>query len=569
MKKKLLIYLLSTVIFIFVVVTTLFVYIFNYEYQQNFKNKLQTNNNVIISLLQSNNLKDNEKFFTDNLANSEMRVTYIDKKGKVIYDSSINAETLDNHNAREEVIKARKSGSGFTIRYSKTTKKDMMYFATSFDNGFIIRSSIPLKIVNGIGSKYFWYYILAIILSALVSIWFSLNLSYIIVKPITDLIFITSRISKGEFHRRASILSDGEIGQLAKNFNEMADKLEFTLNEVTDKQNRLEAILQSMDSGVIAVDRKNKVIIINPYAKKIFGITKDIIGQNLLDNIRNFELESIFNKSDEYYKEIKIVWPKERELRIKTADIINGSEHIGTVAVVQDITEVKLLEKMRTQFVANVSHELKTPLTSIKGFAETLKYVDDADTKEKFLNIINEEVERLTRLITDILTLSHIEQHKELKNENIDVNKIIEDVYNLMKNTADLKGIQISLEMRKIHNIIGDADRFKQMLINLVDNALNYSETGDSVCIGTQSMDDKCIIWIEDTGVGISKKQIPRLFERFYRVDKARSRSKGGTGLGLAIVKHIVLQLNGKIYVESQLGIGSKFIVEIPYNEQI
>jgi len=565
MKKKLVIYLLSTVIFIFVVVTVLFVSIFNYEYQQNLKDKLEINNNMIISLLQSNNLRDREKFFKDNLAEYE-RVTYIDKSGKVIYDSFLNGETLDNHNDRPEIIEARKSGSGYAMRYSKSTQKNMMYFATVFDDGLIIRSSMPLKIVNALGSKYFKFYIVAIIFSALVSIWFSLKLSYIIVKPITDLIFITSRISKGEFHRRARILYDGEIGELAKNFNEMADKLEFTLNEVTDKQNRLEAILQSMDSGVIAVDRKNKVIMINPYAKKIFGITKDIIGQNLLNNIRNFELENIFHESDEDYKEIKIVWPKERELRIKTADIINGKEHIGTVAVVQDITEVKRLEQMRTQFVANVSHELKTPLTSIKGFAETLKYVDDAATKEKFLNIINEEAERLTRLITDILTLSHIEQKKEVKMQKININKIVEDVYNLMKNTADVKGIKLSIQKQNIKTFIGDADRFKQMLINLVDNAINYSETGASVCIGTESYEEKCILWVLDTGVGIAKEQIPRLFERFYRVDKARSRSKGGTGLGLAIVKHIVLEFNGKIYVESQLGKGSKFIVEIPYN---
>ena len=567
MKKKLVIYLLSTVIFIFVVVTVLFVSIFNYEYEENLKDKLQINNNMIISLLQSNNLRNHEKFFVENLSKSEIRVTYIDKKGKVIYDSNANGEAMDNHNNRQEVIEARKSGSGFSVRYSKTTEKTMMYFATTFDDGFIIRSSMPLKIVNGLGSKYFKFYIIAIIFSAAMSIWFSLKLSYIIVKPITDLDFITSRISKGEFHRRAKILSDGEIGQLAKNFNEMADKLEFTLYEVTDKQNRLEAILQSMDSGVIAVDRKNKVIMINPYAKKIFGITKDIIGQNLLDNIRDFELENIFHQSDDDYKEIKIVWPKERELRIKTADIINRSEHIGTVAVVQDITEVKKLEKMRTQFVANVSHELKTPLTSIKGFAETLKYVDDAETKEKFLNIINEEAERLTRLITDILTLSHIEQQKEIKKEEINVNKIVEDVYNLMKNTADAKGIQLSIQEQNIKTLIGDADRFKQMLINLVDNAINYSESGDSVCIGMESKADRCVLWVVDTGVGIAKEQIPRLFERFYRVDKARSRAKGGTGLGLAIVKHIVLNFNGKIYVESEIGNGSKFIVEIPYNE--
>ena len=565
MKKKLLIYLLSTVIFIFVVVTALIVSIFNCEYQQNLKDKLQMNNNMIISLLQSNNLKDQQKFFTQNLADSELRVTYVNKNGKIIYDSTVDQETMDNHNGRLEIIKARKSGSGFSMRYSESTQKNMMYFATTFGDGFIIRSSMPLKIVNGLNSKYFKFYILAIIFSAIMSIWFSLKLSYIIVKPITDLTFITSRISKGEFHRRARTFSDGEIGELAKNFNKMADKLEFTLNEVTDKQNRLEAILQSMDSGVIAVDRKNKVIMINPYAKKIFGITKDIIGQNLMDNIRNFELENIFHQGDNNYKEIKIVWPKERELRIKTADIINRSEHIGTVAVVQDITEVKKLENMRTQFVANVSHELKTPLTSIKGFAETLKYVDDVATKEKFLNIINEEAERLTRLITDILTLSHIEQQKEVKKQKIDVNKTVEDVYNLMKNTADLKGIQLSVQQQDIKTLIGDADRFKQMLINLVDNAINYSETGNSVCIGTQSKDDKCILWVKDTGVGIAKQQIPRLFERFYRVDTARSRSKGGTGLGLAIVKHIVLEFNGKIYVESQLGIGSNFIIEIPY----
>ena len=567
MKNKLTIYLLSTVIFIFIVVTALFASIFNYEYQQNLKSKLEMNNNMIINLLQSNNLKDTEKFFMENLASSQLRVTYVDKLGKIIYDSAINGEIMENHNDRQEVKEARKSGIGFTVRYSKTTQENMMYFATAFGDGFIIRSSMSLEIVNGLGSKYFKFYLVAIIFSALMSIWFSLKISHILLKPITDLTFITSRISKGEFHRRAKTFSGNEIGELAKNFNEMADKLEFTLNEVTDKQNRLEAILQSMDSGVIAVDRNNKVIMINPYAKKMFGVTKDIIGQNLLDNIRDFELENIFHKSDVDYKEIKILWPQERELRIKTADIINRSEHIGTVAVVQDITEVKKLEKMRTQFVANVSHELKTPLTSIKGFAETLKYVDDADTKEKFLNIINEETERLTRLITDILILSHIEQQTELKKEKVDVNKIVEAVYNLMKNTADIKEIHLSIEQQELKPLIGDADKFKQMLINLVDNAINYSEIGASVCIGTQYKADKCILWVQDTGVGIAKEQIPRIFERFYRVDKARSRAKGGTGLGLAIVKHIVLKFNGKIYVESELGHGSKFVIEIPYVE--
>ena len=182
MKKKLLIYLLSTVIFIFVVVTSLIVSIFNYEYEENLKDKLQINNNMIISLLQSNNLKDHQKFFTQNLKSSELRVTYIDKKGKVLYDSTVDASTMDNHNVRQEIIKARSSGTGSSVRYSASTKKHMMYFATQFGDGFIIRSSNPLKIISGLGSKYFKLYILAIIFSAIMSIWFSLKLSYIIVK---------------------------------------------------------------------------------------------------------------------------------------------------------------------------------------------------------------------------------------------------------------------------------------------------------------------------------------------------------------------------------------------------
>ena len=186
MKKKLIIYLLSTVIFIFVVVTTLFTSIFNYEYQQNLKEKLQMNNNMIIRLLQSNNLRDTQKFFMENLESSQLRVTYADKNGKVIYDSFVSGETMDNHNDRQEIIDARKSGSGFTVRYSKSTDQNMMYFATTFGDGFIIRSSMPLEIVNGLGSKYFKLYILAIIFSAIMSIWFSLKLSHIIVKPITE-----------------------------------------------------------------------------------------------------------------------------------------------------------------------------------------------------------------------------------------------------------------------------------------------------------------------------------------------------------------------------------------------
>lgn len=298
--------------------------------------------------------------------------------------------------------------------------------------------------------------------------------------------------------------------------------------------------------------------------KKIFGIDKDIIGKNLLDHIRNFELEDIFKNKLNDYREIKIIWPKERDLRIKTADINNGKQLIGTVAVVQDVTDIKRLENIRSQFVANVSHELKTPLTSIKGFAETLRYVEDSKNKEKFLDIINEEAERLTRLINDILTLSDIENIKGQKEEYVDINTVIESICYLVKSSADKKDIKISIKGEKLPKILGDKDRFKQMLINIVDNAIKYTENGGSIVIGTKKKDNEYLIWVEDTGVGIPKEHLDRLFERFYRVDKARSRAQGGTGLGLAIVKHILVGFNGNISVESEVGKGSKFIISIP-----
>lgn len=544
-------------------ITALYMTIINYQNEENIKKSLKVNNELAINLLEEDVISDKNIYFK-NFNKSNFRVTLIDDDGKVIYDSDVLPEEMDNHNERKEIIEARKFGNGYSVRFSKSLKKTMMYYASILEDGYIIRSSMPMEVATGFEGRYLKYYLIVLIMVFSVSVIFSFKLSYVIVKPIKDLEFITARIAKGEFDRRVCINSNDEIGQLADTFNHMANRLQYTLRDSIEKQNKLQAILKSMDSGVIAVDKRNRVIIINPYAQKIFGVEKEIIGHNLMDCIRDYELEDIFKNNIEY-KEIKILWPEEKILKVRTADIISNKEHIGIVAVVQDITDIRRLENMRSQFVANVSHELKTPLTSIKGFAETLRYVEDVKTREKFLQIIDDEAERLTRLISDILTLSDIEQNREIKVKDvINVNSVMKDVYNLMKHTAEIKNIDIEIIIKNSPNICGDKDRFKQMLINLIDNAIKYSESGDKVYIGTEIKEKKCIVWVEDTGLGISKEYIPRLFERFYRVDKARSRARGGTGLGLAIVKHIVLGFDGEIYVESELGNGTKFIVEIP-----
>lgn len=565
MKKKLVLYILSTVCFSILAVTVILVSIVSYQYEQNVRSNLKNNNKIIENVVFSNSLEDVTAFFNRVYRNSDIYVSFIDSNGHVIFNSEKDLNKNFDINNYSELVEARKNGEGYAVRYDKYLNKNVIYYA-SYKNSYFIRSSQTSSIMKNLQWNFVEYYSLIIIITIIISVCFAIKLSNIIIKPIKDLEFTTSLVSKGEFQQRVKVLSNDELGHLGKTFNHMAEQLQETIRDSLEKQKRMEAILKSMESGVVAIDRKNRIILTNPYAEKLFGIDENVIGKNLIDAIRDFEIENVFNSESSDYKEIKILWPKERILRIKTADIVNNEEkNIGKVAVVQDITDIKKLENIRSNFVANVSHELKTPLTSIKGFAETLKYVQDDKKRLKFLNIIDEEAERLTRLINDILSLSDIEAYSEQKDEIFTVSSMLLNVYNLIKDTADKKQIKLNIVENCNAELKGDKDNFKQMLINLVDNAIKYSEEGDSVYIGSKLDDDKCIIWVEDTGVGIPEKHIPRLFERFYRVDKARSRANGGTGLGLAIVKHIVMNFKGSISVESELGKGSRFIIKLPY----
>ncbi|EJE7236272.1 HAMP domain-containing protein [Clostridium sporogenes] len=565
MKKKLTLSILIILIFTLTIISSLFLITINNQYIESSKSRLKNNNSLILKVIGNEDPKNIVNFIKNNYKDNDIRVTLLDYKGNVLVDSKENRVELENHNKREEIINAKKNGEAYSVRYSNTRKVESVYFASKVNNDYIIRSAIDMKDIKLLEKNYSKYYISIILFSFILSFLFSSRISMAMIKPIKNLEFVTARIARGDFDRRVIINSEDEIGRLGRTFNTMADILENSLVEVKDKQNRLEAILKSMDSGVVAIDKEFKVIMINPYANKLFGIKRDIIGENLMDNIRDFELERVLKDKEPGYKEINILWPEKRTLRIKTTDIISKYDNIGTVAVVQDITDIKKLENMREQFVANVSHELKTPLTSIKGFSETLKYVEDKKNREKFLQIINDEADRLTRLINDILVLSNIEKQKqELIKEEIDLNELIEKVYCLVKKSAEDKNIKINIVEGKVPLLIGNKDKYNQMIINLIDNAIKYTEPNGEVNIGTKQDKDNIIFWVEDTGVGISKEHLDRIFERFYRVDKARSRAEGGTGLGLAIVKHIVLGINGKIEVKSEPKKGTKFIVKIP-----
>jgi len=566
MKKRLMLSVFAALVFVLGFLTTVFYTIVTYESEESAKEQL----NVYAYLVSEQLHNIDQASFSnvvDKMKNLNIRITIINSNGAAQFDSLGNVEKLINYNNKDEVIMAKSKGEGTVTRYSDREETYVIYYAVAIEDGIVVRVSTPVKATHKLNDTYIVWYGSAIIIMIFISLWIANKLSYIIVKPIRDLDVITSMITNGNLSRRIKITTNDELGKLALNFNHMADRLESSLHEVSEKQNRLSAILQSMESGVIAIDNSHNIIMINNYAKKIFNIKEDVVGNPVENICKEVNLKFIFSMRDRDIKEFKLSAPTIKFLRVRTADIIvHNHQHIGAVAVIQDISDLKKLENMRTEFVANVSHELKTPLTSIRGFAETLKEVDDDETKKKFLTIINEEAERLTTLISDILLLSQIEHKQEFKKEVFNVNKAIEDVFYLMKNTGEQKQVHVSIVGDEIPNILGDKDKFKQMLINLVDNAIKYSEAFDTVVITKIIYDTYFKVIVEDSGMGIAKEYIPRLFERFYRVDKARSRAKGGTGLGLAIVKHIIIGFNGSIDVESTLGVGTKFIITIPYH---
>lgn len=384
--------------------------------------------------------------------------------------------------------------------------------------------------------------------------------------PLADLTRETAIIAGGDLSARIKTDQQSELAGLAENFNLLADRLETTIIDSLGNQSQLEAILGSMNSGVIAVDKNNKIIIFNPFARKIFDIFTDAIGKDIRDVIKIEDLDKMMQVADQFQElELK----RDIVVRFKTTDLLaDRSQKGGKVTVIQDVTDLKKLEQMRTQFVANVSHELKTPLTSIKGFTETLREVEDPATKNKFLDIIEAESERLRRLIEDILSLSSIENQERPVTDVIDAAEATKSGMSLLEVQARDKNIDLSLIVKGEPHFIGNADMYRQMIINLVENAIKYTEKNGRVKVRLEEGQDWIILSVQDTGIGIPEDHLPRLFERFYRVDKSRNRAQGGTGLGLAIVKHIVLTFGGTINVESEPGKGTTFTVMLPVYHQ-
>lgn len=557
MRRRTVTSFIIAIAFIVMFMTAAFLLIADLQNTDNIKEKLAETTLILANYIESGN-PDLERIFESVPENT--RITYISSSGDILYDS-LKDDISENHLGRKEIMEASKGAAGTDIRVSASIGIRMVYSALMLEDGSFIRSAYPFSNFS-LSGNYIKYLATALFLVVLASTIIILRLSGFLLEPIEELSFATDRIARGELSRRVELKQDEELARLSRNFNNMAERLETTIVESLEKQNRLEAILKSMDSGVIALDNNGNIIMMNPFSKQLFSVRGDTLGMNI-GNLPNLSSVYEYLCSDEKVASIRT--PEGKDLKMKKADILGERMNkVGVVIVIQDITDIKRLENLRSQFVANVSHELKTPLTSIKGFSETLRYVNDEKTRIKFLDIINEEAERLTRLINDILSLSSLEQNREIKVEEIDTVEETRRICDMLHQMAVAKSIELTLTASGNPILMGDRDNFNQMVINLVDNAIKYTEPNGKVKVRIEKSGGNLILSVKDTGIGIPEEHIPRLFERFYRVDKSRDRAKGGTGLGLAIVKHIVLSMKGEIKVESEIGRGTTFTVSIP-----
>ena len=550
----------------------------------NIKTSLITQARLIQPQIQPESFKNKDTPSLETLAKTLTektlaRITIINSQGEVLADSEKNLEDvskMENHIGRPEIKIALAGEIGIDTRYSFTLKMNMLYVAVPLrDNNEILgvlRLSLPLESVRKTLAEvrgivligFIFVLVFAGILGAIVA--------NRIIKPINKMIEASRKFSEGDFSRRVIHAPPDEIGELAATLNKMAGDIEGKIKEIKTQNQKLAAIFNSMIEGVIVVDKQGHIISVNRTIEKIFGLSKEgVVGKAFLGAIRNTDIAEVINsvllKGEALSKEVSLIYPVRRIFEVNATAIFDNNLVSACLVVIHDITERRRLETMRSDFVANVSHELRTPLTSIKGFVETLLEgaIDDKANSREFLRIIEAHAERLNSLVNDLLSLSHLESKDiTLDKESFNLTQQLDSVIRGFNSQLNKKGIQVKNELPAGLLIRADKHRIDQVLTNLIDNAIKFNKEKGSIKIYIKETDGKVAIVVEDTGMGIPQKDLPRIFERFYRVDKARSRELGGTGLGLSIVKHIIELHSGSVGMESTEGLGSKFWFILP-----
>jgi two-component system phosphate regulon sensor histidine kinase PhoR len=518
------------------------------------------------------------------------RITIIDDSGRVLGDSDEPSVTMENHSDRPEIKEAAISGVGTSIRRSKTLQKDLFYLAvlTNQDSRErFLRLSIPLHDVENAMNTIRIRIIISSLAVSLVVIVFGLIQVRRITKSIEEITDFSKDVAAGDFRRRLLLTGKDELGELGENISNMARELHDRLTLSEEEKRRFEAILKNMSDGLILTDTKGKIILVNDALKNLFGIPHSIEGKTVMEALRKAELMEIIEEvavsKERISRGIEITTPGDLYLLMTAAPFYSqdfGGDLSGIVLTFHDITRLKKLEEVRKDFVANVSHEIKTPITAIKGFAETLieGALDDKEHAKKFLETIKNHSERLNSLVSDLLTLSGIELGDiQIAKQDVNIAEVIDAVFTTLGEKARSKGVYLKKQISaEISNMSADRDRLIQILLNLADNSIKFTEKG-GITIGVKSEKlkvesegekDFVQLTVSDTGIGIPKKHLSRLGERFYRVDRARSRELGGTGLGLAIVKHLVKAHGWEMKIESEEAKGTAVHILCPIVSQ-
>jgi two-component system phosphate regulon sensor histidine kinase PhoR len=510
---------------------------------------------------------------------SATRFTVILPSGLVIGDSQETPRQMDNHANRPEIARALNGETGTSIRYSNTLLQYMMYVARPVKkNGTVlavIRASIPITSIELELRSIQLKIAVGGLLIALLAAGISLLISRRITRPIVAMKNSADQFAGGKFHHRLAAPESEEMAGLAEALNQMASQLDNRIKTISNQRNEFETVLSSMREGVVAVDNTEHIISMNQAASALFECDPaGSQGRDIGEVVRNLPLQQFIRKAissgEPGEDDIVLYQTGERTLNLKSSPLLDaGREHIGTLIVINDVTQLRRLENMRKDFVANVSHEIKTPLTAIKGFVETLRQrsVESPAETERFLGIVNKHVDRLNSIIEDLLALSKIEQEDEgnaIQLETGYLKDVFQSAVQICRSKAEEKNIDVRFDSDATITARIDSTLLEQAVVNLLDNAIKHSDPDSTINLNVERDDSEVIISVEDQGSGIAQKHLSRLFERFYRVDKARSRQLGGTGLGLAIVKHIAQAHGGHVAVKSMLGKGSRFSIHLP-----
>lgn len=508
---------------------------------------------------------------------SNARITLIDARGEVFADSEKETAQMDNHFNRPEIQEARVRGTGKSIRFSNTIGIDMLYIAVAVKDeknisGYV-RLARPLHEVQNVIDRVYQYMLLTMFIVAVISLIIALFFAYRLYEPIKIMGQFTEKLRKGEPVGNIILNTDDETKTLADNINYLVEELKSKIRIANEERSKLMAAFTSMNEGVLIINENDLIEFSSPVLSNMLAIQYgDVNGKTLMEAFRSVDLQKAFLEFKQLRanvsREIVLGNIEPVILKVSISAAYGNPADEKTMIVFHDMTRLKKLEQIRMDFVANVTHEIRTPLTAIIGYLETIKSgaINNIEETTKFIDIILKQAERLNRLVEDLLTISNIEMKEMIINiENVPLRAAVNNVISLVEAKADSKNIIIDCNLREDSFLIkADRDKITQIFVNILDNAIKFTPEGGGISIAAGQSDDYVVVTITDTGIGIPKDEIQRLGERFYRVDKSRSRDLGGTGLGLSIVKHLMMAHGGKMKIESQLGKGTTVSLFFP-----